>query len=239
MWISLVVGTGLFVCLSLLALSILFFVLKKRGKAKKSIISAAVLFTLLLITAQIFGEDNQTEEEAVDSIIQVSPNSSSSPSPSPSPIPTPAESEMASPTPSAKAAIASASPKTTSAQKSSTVNTEVFGYAESVEVEDNRAKKNHLAITVTMLGGPDGPSPGLATEHVIIQAYDFLQQNDLKDAKTITLKVVQDKNVITQISVQKEQFIPGEYFINSVLDASTIEYMSEDVKEYGKVMERW
>ncbi|QJC51439.1 hypothetical protein HGI30_07675 [Paenibacillus albicereus] len=233
MWISLVVGLGFFACLSLLALSILFFVLKKRSKAKKSIASSIVLFALLFITAQIFGEEKQAEaEKMVASTTHSSPSSTLSPSPSLSPAPT----QTPSPTP---LATASASPKPTSAQNATTVNTQMFDFAKSVEVVDNLAEKKHLDLTVNMVGEPDGPNPGLATEHVLVQTYEFLQQDELSGAKTITIKVAQDNEIVTQITVNKEKFVAGEYLIDSILDASKIDLMNEDVIEYGKILERW
>ncbi|MBM7565758.1 hypothetical protein [Paenibacillus sacheonensis] len=118
----------------------------------------------------------------------------------------------------------------------SKIDTSVFAYAESVDVNDARDINKHINLVVHM---SDELKQGLATEHVIIQTYDFLQQSDIQGADTITIGVMVGAFRVSQITVDTKKFDAGENFIDSVLAASKIDKMTDDVKEYGKVMERW
>ncbi|OXM15941.1 hypothetical protein CGZ75_04325 [Paenibacillus herberti] len=81
---------------------------------------------------------------------------------------------------------------------------------------------------------PDGPNPGLATEHMVIAMYKFLQQEDVKGTKSIILKVSQDNEIVSQITVNTQKFVAGEYLIKSVLDASDDIVMMTLLRNMGK-----
>lgn len=116
------------------------------------------------------------------------------------------------------------------------IDTSAFIYAKNVDVTDARNITKHIDLVVHM---NEGPTPGLATQHVFIQTYDFLQQDDIIGADSITIGIMQGDFRISQITVDLTKFEAGENLINSVLQASKIDKMNDDVKEYGKVMELW
>lgn len=121
-------------------------------------------------------------------------------------------------------------------EEESKVDTTVFVYAESVDVTDARDITQHIDIVVHM---SNELTPGLATQHVFTQAYDFLQQKDIQGTKTVTIGVMQGDLRISQITIDVSKFKAGEHLVKSVLDASTIDKMNDDVKEFGKVMNLW
>ena len=129
----------------------------------------------------------------------------------------------------------STEPKETKATENK-IDTSVFEYAKKVDVTDSREITKHISVVVHM---STEPTPGLATRHVFSQAYDFLQQDDVKGADTITIGVMQGKKRIAQITVDTKKFQPGEQIIESVLKASTIDKMSPEVKEFGKTTDLW
>lgn len=121
-------------------------------------------------------------------------------------------------------------------KEESKIDTSVFVYAESVDVTDARDITQHINVVVHM---STEPTPGLATQHVFSQAYDFLQQEDIQGAKTVTIGVMQGDLRISQITIDVSKFTAGDNIIKSVLDASNIDKMIDEVKEYGKVMNLW
>ncbi|WP_064199904.1 hypothetical protein [Brevibacillus brevis] len=118
----------------------------------------------------------------------------------------------------------------------SKISTEVFVYAKSVDINDSRELTQHIDVVVHM---HEELTDGLATQHVLTQTYDFLQQEDIKGAKTVTIGVEQGDNRVSQFTVDVAKFKAGEHLIKSILDASTIDKMSDEVKEHGKIMELW
>jgi hypothetical protein len=119
-----------------------------------------------------------------------------------------------------------------------TIDTSVFAYAESVDVTDARDITKHINLVVNM---STDPKPGLAVQHVVSQAYRFLQQEDITGADTVTIGIMQDGIRIAQITTEVSKFvpIPDKSMIKCVLEASTIDKMNPEVEEYGKVMELW
>lgn len=113
------------------------------------------------------------------------------------------------------------------------ISTEVFAYAKSVDVNDSRELTKHIDVVVHM---HEELTAGLATQHVLTQTYDFLQQEDIKGAKTVTISVKQGDKRVSQFTVDVIKFKAGEHLIKSILDASTIDKMSDEVKEHGKVL---
>ena len=118
------------------------------------------------------------------------------------------------------------------------IDTSVFEYAESVEVTDAIDVNQHVTVFVKM---SDKTKPGLATQHVFNQTYNFLQQPDLAGAKTVTVAVKQGELKIAQITVNTELFVPNDKVPMSevVLQASEVDSMSPEVKEYGTTMDTW
>ncbi|OIK11966.1 hypothetical protein BIV60_17070 [Bacillus sp. MUM 116] len=122
-------------------------------------------------------------------------------------------------------------------QKPQNIDTSVFEFAKDVEVTNAIDTNQHLTVFVTM----NNVSPGLATQHVVNQTYDFLQQKDIKGAKTITINVKQGGKKIAMFTVDKNKFKPNdnESMSDCVMKASKMEFMTPEVKEYGSTMKSW
>lgn len=118
----------------------------------------------------------------------------------------------------------------------STIDTAVFQYAKNVKVTDARDITQHIDLVVEM---DEGQGAGLATQHVITQTYDFLQQKDIEGAKTVTVGIMQGDLRISQFTVDTSKFVAGENFITSVVEASKMDKMNSVVKEYGKSANLW
>jgi PBP1b-binding outer membrane lipoprotein LpoB len=118
------------------------------------------------------------------------------------------------------------------------IDTSVFAYAESVDVTDARDITKHIDLVVNM---STDPTPGLAVQHVVSQTYRFLQQEDITGADTITIGVMQDGTRTAQYTVEVSKFIPvpDKSMVKCVLEASTIDKMNDEVKEFGAAMELW
>lgn len=118
----------------------------------------------------------------------------------------------------------------------SNIDTSVFSYAESVDVTDSRDTAKHIDVVVHM---SDELTPELATQHVFKQAYDFLQQADIKGAETVTIGVMNGDFRVAQITVDTAKFKAGENYFQSVMKASKIDKMNPEVKTYGKETGNW
>ncbi|WP_028390624.1 hypothetical protein [Bacillus cihuensis] len=118
------------------------------------------------------------------------------------------------------------------------IDTSIFEYAKQIEVTDAIDINQHVTVVVTM---DSKTPPGLATQHVVNQTYDFLQQDDIKDAKTISINVKQGEQKIAMFSVNKDEFKPNddEPMSDLVMAASTMEFMTPEVKEFGETMDSW
>ncbi|MED4299735.1 hypothetical protein P9204_04385 [Geobacillus stearothermophilus] len=121
-------------------------------------------------------------------------------------------------------------------KEESKIDNSVFKYAEKVDITDARDITKHIDVVVHM---SKELTPGLATRHVFAQTYDFLQQDDIKGADTITIGVMQGEIRVAQITVDVKKFQPGDQIIQSVLKAATIDKMRPEVKEFGKVTNLW
>ncbi|MEH6944156.1 hypothetical protein [Bacillus sp. JJ722] len=86
-------------------------------------------------------------------------------------------------------------------------------------------------------------TPAIATQHVFNQTYDFLKQEKLKAAKTVTVAIRQNDIKIVQIEIDMDKFIPtnnpNENKTKTVTAASTIAKMPDDVKQYGTSTGLW
>lgn len=120
----------------------------------------------------------------------------------------------------------------------SKIDTSVFEYATNIEVTDAIEINQHVTVKLAI---SEDSKPGMQVQNIITQTFDFLQQEDIKEAKTITIFVVQDDIKVAQYTVNKEKFIPNETdsMVDLVLQASEIEQMSEEVKQHGEALELW
>jgi hypothetical protein len=116
------------------------------------------------------------------------------------------------------------------------IDTSVFQYAKSVDVDDSRDIMQHINLVVNM---SEDITAALATTHVFTQTYDFLQQKDIAGANTVTIGIMKGDIRVAQITVDVKKFKAGENYIQSVLQASKIDKMSSEVKEYGKSAGYW
>lgn len=118
------------------------------------------------------------------------------------------------------------------------IDTSVFEYATNTEVTDAIDINQHVTVQVFV---SEEAEAGMSVLNVVKQSYDFIQQEDVKDAKTITIFVTQNDKKIVQYTVQKDKFVPNENVPMSdlVLKASEIEFMTDEVKAFGKTMESW
>lgn len=118
------------------------------------------------------------------------------------------------------------------------IDTSVFKYAKKVEVTNAIDLTQHVTIFVYM---DKKLSPGLATQHVLNQTYDLLQQKDVSKAKTITIAVKQGDLKISQFTVNKQKFVTdnNKPMVKLVLNASKIDFMNDDVKQYGQSTGLW
>lgn len=123
-------------------------------------------------------------------------------------------------------------------EEESTINTDVFAYATKTEVTDAIDINDHVTVFVYM---SEELTPGLASQHVLNHTYDFIQQEDVKDAKTISINVKQGDTKIFQFTVDTTKFKTDDEIPMSdlVLEASKVEFMTDEVKEFGEIMEMW
>lgn len=117
-----------------------------------------------------------------------------------------------------------------------TIDTSVFEYATEADVTDAIDINKHVTVKLSV---SEETQPGMAVQSVLTQTFDFLQQDDLAGAETVTIFVVQNEKKIIQYTVNKNEFKPNETdpMSDLVLQASEVEMMSEEVKEFGTTME--
>ncbi|QGG51533.1 hypothetical protein [Lysinibacillus pakistanensis] len=118
------------------------------------------------------------------------------------------------------------------------IDTSVFEYAQAVDVTDAIDLNNHVTLIISM---SEAINPGLATQHIVNQMYDFVQQVDVKGAKTIGINVKQGTKKIAQFTVYTDKFAPNdnEPMSDAVIAASEIEFMTDEVKIFGKTIASW
>lgn len=123
-------------------------------------------------------------------------------------------------------------------EEDSAIDTSVFEYAKDVDLTDAIELNDHLTLFVHM---SEDLSPGLAAQHVLNQTYDFIQQEDVEDAKTVSVNITQGENKIAMYTVDTTKFTPDDErpMAECVVEASEMEMMIDEVEEYGKTMELW
>lgn len=107
--------------------------------------------------------------------------------------------------------------------------------AKDVELTDAVDTNQHITLKVK---ASDQVKPGLAFQNAATDTYDFLLQDNVKQAKTVTVLVQQQGKKIAQYTVDTSKFIRNdeEPMGQVVLDASEVEMMSQEVEEYTQVM---
>ncbi|MGG1678115.1 hypothetical protein ACIFOT_20605 [Neobacillus sp. NRS-1170] len=124
-------------------------------------------------------------------------------------------------------------PKKEEAKKESpSIDTSVFEYAKDVEVTDSRNTTKHINVVVFM---SKELSDGQAASHVLNQTYDFIQQADIKGAKTVTMGVMIGDKRVFQYTVDVAKFVPNdkEPMVDVVLAASKVEILTPAVEEFA------
>jgi hypothetical protein len=117
-------------------------------------------------------------------------------------------------------------------QEEPQIQTKVFAYAKKVDITDAIEINKHVTATVFM---SEELTPQLATQHVLNQSYDFLQQEDLAGANTVTIGVMHGETRVFQFTVDKTKFTPNETepMVNVVLQASKVEKSTPEIDEYA------
>lgn len=123
-------------------------------------------------------------------------------------------------------------------EASSSIDTSIFDLAKEVKVTDARDLTQHITLQIIL---NDGVKQGNGVQGVLTQTYDFLQQEDIAGAETITIFVNSGQLKIFQATIDKSEFKTNDdiSMIQLVLDAAEIEKMTDEVKAYGEVLELW
>jgi hypothetical protein len=116
------------------------------------------------------------------------------------------------------------------------ISTSVFQYATSVDVTDSRDITKHIDVVVKR---DKDTAEGLAMQQLVTQTYDFLQQTDIKGANTVTIGLMIGEIRVAQFTVDLKKFTPGDNFIKSVMNASKIDKMDNEIKAFGKSAGYW
>ncbi|MBD7969580.1 hypothetical protein [Paenibacillus gallinarum] len=121
--------------------------------------------------------------------------------------------------------------------ESQDIDTSIFIYANEVEVTDNL---DHIKVVIHMSEDFD---KGKAVHHALNEIYFFLQQDRVKEVNTATFEVMSGDITITQLTVDISKFEPGEFIIekmiDSVMNATKIDKMDDEVRGYGENLKFW
>lgn len=118
------------------------------------------------------------------------------------------------------------------------IDTSVFKYAKSIEVTDARDINNHITLQIDL---NDDAQAGMGTQHVLTQMYDFLQQEDIKGADTVSYYVRIKEKKVAQFTTTVADFKadPETSMVELVLNASEVEMLNPEVEAFGKTMRLW
>ena len=118
------------------------------------------------------------------------------------------------------------------------IDTSVFKYAKSVEVTDARDTNKHITLQIDL---NDDAQAGVGTQHVLNQMYDFLQQDDIQGADTVTYFVRVKEEKVAQFKTTVANFTPDpeKPMASVVLEASEVEQLNSEVEAFGKTMGLW
>lgn len=115
------------------------------------------------------------------------------------------------------------------------IDTSVYQYASKVDVTDAREINDHITLMIDM----KTDNHGMAFQHVLNQTYDFLQQPEITDAKTISVNIRVDGKKIAMFTAHpgKLKTNDEESMAQLVLDASVVEMVLPTVEDYATAME--
>lgn len=118
------------------------------------------------------------------------------------------------------------------------IDTSVFKYAKSVDVTDARDINKHITLQIDL---NDDAQAGMGTQHVLTQMYDFLQQEDIKGADTVTYYVRIKEEKVAQFKTTVANFKPDpeKPMAGLVLEASEVEQLNSEVEAFGKTIGLW
>lgn len=118
------------------------------------------------------------------------------------------------------------------------IDTSVFKYAKSVDVTDARDINKHITLQIDL---NDDAQAGMGTQHVLTQMYDFLQQEDIQGADTVTYYVRVKEEKVAQFKTVVANFKPDpeKPMASVVLEASEVEQLNSEVEAFGKTMGLW
>lgn len=118
------------------------------------------------------------------------------------------------------------------------IDTSIFDLAKEVNVTDARDLTQHITLQIIL---KDAVKQGNGVQAVLTQTYDFLQQEDIAGANTITIFVNSGQLKIFQITIDTSKFKTNDEIsmVKLVLDAAEIEKMTDEVKSYGEALELW
>ncbi|MCK1985189.1 MULTISPECIES: hypothetical protein [Peribacillus] len=123
-------------------------------------------------------------------------------------------------------------------QEGGTVDVSFFEIAEKVKVTEAKAEK-HIDLVITADSEFNSVQSGYIFRDVVEQTYGFLQQSGIEWAETVTVGVMQGGSRVAQFTVETAKFEAGKNKNDSVLNASTIDRMDDDIREFGSLQDKW
>lgn len=122
--------------------------------------------------------------------------------------------------------------------KEAKIETSVFKYAKSVDVTDAREINKHITLKIDL---NDDAKAGMGTQHVLNQMYDFLQQEGIQGADTVTYFVRVKEEKVAQFTTTVANFKPDSEkpMASLVLEASEVEQLNSEVEAFGKATGLW
>lgn len=129
-----------------------------------------------------------------------------------------------------------ASDNATEEDSGNTIDTSMFEYTVDIEVTDALDVNDHITV---MLYYNEELQPGMAFQHAANHSYEFLQQETVKEAKTIGINVVQGDKKLIMFTIHPEKFEENDEvpMANLVMEASIVEMIQPEVEEYAEIME--
>ena len=117
-----------------------------------------------------------------------------------------------------------------------TIDTSMYEYSKDVKVTDAIDLNDYVSLIIEM---NDNLEPGLAFQHATNQTYDFLQQDAINGAKKVGINIILNDRKIAmyEVDLNELKINDDEPMAQLVLDASVVEVMVPEVKEYAEVME--
>lgn len=119
-----------------------------------------------------------------------------------------------------------------------TINTSIFDLAKEVNVTDARDLTKHITVQIVLR---DEVKATNGVNAVLQQTYDFLQQEDIKGAETVTIFVNSGNLKVFQFTVDTAKFVTNDEvsMAKLVLNASEVEKTTPEIEEFGRTFEFW